>query len=486
MINVAGGSVKFLPGKVNTTRLIGADGRIYSMANADPNMTYVGIAGRFTRNHARWGVTEIWSTATRSTCPAIPRARTPAASWSAPSTRCLTGMIYFGSTAGERQINSGELPLQGSLELTTPSSVQIGTAPSANYTTQSAVTTTLSAETLSGYGLSALTVTANDLVVSSGSTLNLAPGGSFSVTTGGAIDIAGTVSAAGGAINLVTDRIAISDKFGTALFKAPKDQSGAVIAANVFVEGTLDVSGRFVNDTGRTGTDVSGPAFINGGTISITTNKDSEQVTGGIADRTGSILLAKGSVLDVSSGGYISPQGKPKTAATGVMAGKAGSISLAIYQGEAWVEPRQLPVTRPDPAVSKVAVLQLDGSLLGYGFESNGSLRLAGADTIRIGGTLQPGETSAHPHWWRAEHASGVAAHRRRLRQLHHRVRDGRLVRRPRQHHPLGRDEPDPAAAKPVERGRLSKHARRAPGSASKPRRWRCFRTTSASRSTSR
>jgi filamentous hemagglutinin family protein len=58
VINVAGGSVNFLPGTVNTTRLLGIDGRMYSMANADPNMTYVGIAGQFTVDHSRWGVKE--------------------------------------------------------------------------------------------------------------------------------------------------------------------------------------------------------------------------------------------------------------------------------------------------------------------------------------------------------------------------------------------------------------------------------------------
>ncbi|MES2194871.1 MAG: filamentous hemagglutinin family protein [Pseudomonadota bacterium] len=394
-INLAGGSVKFLPGYVNMTRLLGADGRIYSMANADPNMTYLGIAGQFTRNHARWGVTETWSTGTQIYSPGYTEGHDAGGVSIATVSPVLTGTMYFGSSAGERQINAGLLPLQGALTLTTPSSVQIGTAPSANYTTKSAVTS-LSADTLSGYGLSTLTIAANDLVVSSDSTLNLAPGGSFSVLAG-AIDIAGTVSAAGGAINLVTDRASLvggsSSPFGTgsSLFKPPTDSANLVIAANVYVEGTLDVSGRFVNDTGRTGTDLSGPGFIDGGSITITTSKASNG-----RDLTGSILLAEGSVLDVSSGGYISPQGKPKMASTGVMEGQAGSISLAIYQGLPWRAPEeQAEPVRPTPAVSQVAVLQLDGSLLGYGFESNGSLRLAGADTIRIGGTLQPGETSA-------------------------------------------------------------------------------------------
>lgn len=398
VINVAGGSVNFQGGLVNSTRLLGSDGRIYSMANADPNMTYLGIAGQFTVKHSRWNVTETWSTATQIYSPGYSEGHDAGSVIVNTVTPVLTGTMYFGSVAGERQINAGQLPLQGSLTLTTPSSVQIGGAPSANYTTTTLDPTktldpakipgtALSADTLSGYGLSALSVTANDFVVSGGSTLNLAAGGSLSVTAGGAIDIAGTVSAAGGAISLVTDRVTVAAtaKFGS-LFNPPKDQSGAVIAANVFIEGTLDVSGRFVNDTGRSGTDASGPAFINGGSISITTNKGNTPAPGGYADATGSILLAKGSVLDVSSGGYISPQGKAKTVSAGVMAGKAGDISLAIYQGQKWVDPGQSGIIRPSASVSKVATLQLDGTLLGYGFQSNGSLRLAGADTIRIGG----------------------------------------------------------------------------------------------------
>lgn len=391
--NVAGGSVKFLAGMVNTTRLLGSDGRIYSMTNADPNMTYLGIAGQFTVKHAHWHVTETWSTPSQIYSPGFTEGHDAGGVTVATVVPSL-GTIYFGSTAGERQIIGGQLPLQGSLELTTPSSVQIGATASANYTTQSTYTTNLYADILSNYGLSSLKVTTNDFVLSAGSTLNLAAGGSLSVTAGGAIDIAGTVSAAGGSVNLVTDRVGSSSGPNASLFKAPIDKSGNVIAANVFVEGTIDVSGRFVNDTGRVaGVDAAGPAFINGGTISIASDKSSADASG-IRDTTGSILLANSSLLDVSSGGYISPQGKAKSASSGVMTGKAGSISLAIYQGAKWTDDPTGPI-RPDPAVSKVAVLQLDGALRGYGFESNGSLRIAGADTIRIGGTLQDGETSS-------------------------------------------------------------------------------------------
>ncbi|UFW89523.1 filamentous hemagglutinin family protein [Bradyrhizobium barranii] len=382
IMNVAGGSVKFLPGMVNTTRLIGSDGRIYSMTNADPNMTYLGIAGQFIVKHARWGVTETWSTPTQIYSAGFTEGHDAGRVSVVTVNPALLGTMYFGSTAGERQISGGQLPLQGSLELTTPSSVQIGATASANYTTQSTYTTNLSADILSGYGLSSLKVTANDFVLSDGSMLNLAAGGSLSVTAGGAIDIAGTVSAAGGSVSLSTDRVSVGGKFSS-LFKAPTDQSGHAIAANIFVEGTIDVSGRFVNDIGRVaGVDAAGPAFTNGGTVSITTTKDSTAVVDGYLDATGSILLANGSVLDVSSGGYISPQGKAKTAANGVMAGKAGSISLALYSGGQW-EDINGP-HHPTPNLAKPAVIGLDGTLRGYGFESNGSLRVAAVGTIRI------------------------------------------------------------------------------------------------------
>jgi filamentous hemagglutinin family protein len=420
VMNVAGGSVKFLPGMVNTTRLIGSDGRIYDISKADPNMTYLGVAGQFIRKHERWGVTEYWSTQSQIYSPGYSEGH--AAGGVSVVTVNLApldkGIIYFGSTAGERQISSGQLPLQGSLSLTTPSSVQIGSLESANYATTSGyrrndeefvpLKTVLSDEILSSYGLSSLSVTASDFVlsrVSSGpypadkdpppAKLTLAPGGNLSVVAA-IIDIAGDIEAAGGSVKLVTDRAAISNSFGSQFSYRDntKNSTEAPLAANVYVGGKIDVSGRFVNDISRVaGIDAVGPAFLNGGSISISTNKSSEALDSGYLDTTGSILLGTNSVLDVSSGGYISPQGKARTVASGTMEGKGGSISLEIYQGAKWVSPGDSGEKRPTQGA--VALLQLDGQLLGYGFETNGNLRIAGADTIRIDGTLQDKETSS-------------------------------------------------------------------------------------------
>ena len=140
IINVAGGSVKFLPGMVPTTRLLGTDGHIYSMANADPNMTYVGIVGQFTVDHSRWGIKETWSTGTQTFSPGYTDGQAAGSVTVTTVNPSLLGTMYFGSVAGDRQVASGQLPNQGSLSLTTPSSVEIGATPSADYITTSPVT----------------------------------------------------------------------------------------------------------------------------------------------------------------------------------------------------------------------------------------------------------------------------------------------------------------------------------------------------------
>ena len=61
-MNVSGGWLDYQSGIVSTTRLLGTDGHLYDIANADPNLTYVGIAGGITIIHPRWGVTETFST----------------------------------------------------------------------------------------------------------------------------------------------------------------------------------------------------------------------------------------------------------------------------------------------------------------------------------------------------------------------------------------------------------------------------------------
>ncbi len=60
-LNLDGGYVHYLGGIVATTRLIDASGNLINIADADPNDTFVGIAGQFSIDHSHWGVTQNFS-----------------------------------------------------------------------------------------------------------------------------------------------------------------------------------------------------------------------------------------------------------------------------------------------------------------------------------------------------------------------------------------------------------------------------------------
>lgn len=415
VVSVAGGRVTYQPGWVPATFLIGADGRIYSMDRADPSRQYLGIAGQTIVNHPRWGITQTFVAFNRSYQGGYTDGQDAGSLTVSAVTPQLDGSFFFGSPIGDRQALNKQLPSQGSLTLLLPTSVvtaaggnlaqtNLVTPDTAvrgqNFVSQSRFQTVLSADALSSFGLSALNITANDLLVTHNPAndaanlpdIQLAAGGSLGVSVGGAIDIAGRVSAPGGSITLNTNRSAYrasGGPFQGAFFAAPTaPNGGAVIAANVFVEGTLDASGRFVNDA--RGPTPLGAANINGGTISISTTREDANVNSN-AEVTGSIVLASGSVLDVSSGGYISQSGKVQTSAPGVMAGAGGAIQLVTYSGADYVDASASGAHAP-PVGSPAATIKLGGTLRAYGFTSNGSLSIAGVSTIRIGGTPTAGD----------------------------------------------------------------------------------------------
>ena len=400
------------------------------MAEADPNLTYVGVAGTSGTDHSAWDVTSAGSGVKMVYEAGYTEGHDAGGVSITTVNPVLGGTLLFGSVAGQRQIAASlapsntdgivptqssrdELPSKGYLKLTVPSTVVIGrngpaalpdgftattvlsrtkaSLPAGTSFSVSATSyqTTLSADTVSSWGLSGLILTANNLVVESGTTVALAAGGTFSATVAGAIDIAGTVLADSGQISLTTDRniIASSSYFGS-LFVGPTTASGH---DNIFVEGTLDVSGLWANDTGKSGLAAAGSAYIDGGSIELVTNKASS----GTRDTTGSILLAEDSVLDASSGGYISSSGVAKTAEAGVMAGSGGAISLLLYQGRDWSSGGEagMPMT---PTMGTLATLQLDGTLIGYGFERNATLTLSAPKIIQIGGEAAASGVGLH------------------------------------------------------------------------------------------
>ncbi|MFX4535748.1 hypothetical protein ABTA57_19490, partial [Acinetobacter baumannii] len=57
-INVSAGYVQYTGGLISTTRLLGADGRVYDIGRADPTIAYVGVGGGFTVLHKVNGVVD--------------------------------------------------------------------------------------------------------------------------------------------------------------------------------------------------------------------------------------------------------------------------------------------------------------------------------------------------------------------------------------------------------------------------------------------
>ena len=353
-INVAGGYVTYLPGYVPTTRLLGSDGRIYDISQAQPTITYLGIYGQFTDDHTHWNASGNESEtflggSSQVYQPGYSEGHDAGGISINTTIAQISANLQFGSLIGSRQAALGEspaattriidavtvptqssgdqLPSQGYLSLTLPQSVII-TDGAVDYSnaafqpdtpkptatkTQQYSPVQLSARQLSSYGLSSLSIVANDLYIPAGASLNLATGGHFSADTAGAIDIEGGIVARGGQINLKTDHWGITHS------GAADDTSflGSKISSqqsDIIVGGTLDTSGRWVNDTGLTRDSLAGPGFINGGAISLQTDdeniKGSTGITIGCDCGTGNIILDASSVLDASSGGYINPEGR--------------------------------------------------------------------------------------------------------------------------------------------------------------------------------
>ena len=125
LLDVSGGSVRYQDGWITTTRLLGADGRIYNIGDATPDRLYVGFAGSFSRTHNVQGVldprlTETWTTVfDRSSSRHFERGYTEGRAAGeirmfAAEAVVLEGSYWGGVITGERQAASGKQAAAGS------------------------------------------------------------------------------------------------------------------------------------------------------------------------------------------------------------------------------------------------------------------------------------------------------------------------------------------------------------------------------------
>lgn len=425
VLNLMGGYVHYLGGMIATTRYVDAYGRIVSLAQADPNVPIVGIAGQFTVNHARWNTTEVYSN------PMFSRgyyeqgyvqggnagalnvsAGATIQPWNVAGTytgaTILDGTIEASVIAGRNQVAGGTLPRGGAFSFSGTGSMQglvidsrgtqlsdftAGFNANTSLVTPAALaqsptdpgnvlyTSTLSAPLLNAAGFSSMSFSAGtNLAIEA--PLAVQPSGTIKLTAG-KVQVGADLSALGGTISMLGQ--------GYTIFQTSDGHSGTFLGVlgdiTVGPGVVVSAAGRWVNDAGLYGGGLSGSANINGGSISLTTQAGSYQTSTllnpGTRDLTGSIYLRSGSVLDVSSGGYLGVNGQLMTS-NGIPVGKGGSISLQTYVFSGGPFGVSGGPNIPDAQPVGGAIV-LGGVMRGYGFSGGGALTLQTLG-IQIGG----------------------------------------------------------------------------------------------------
>lgn len=401
-LNLDGGYLAYQPGWITTPNLLASNGRVYNIANADPNLTYVGFAGDYEVVDNRWGVTTNYSTpllagSAHWDSGFAVGGNAGALSISSTSALALDGEITAKAFPGRNQVADGTQPTGGAFNVAAGTSQSVGGIASASLTLQQSVPTIeqldpqfqvttpwqtildaegasasdgtlVSANLVQQGGFSSVSVSSNDIQERPGTVLSVLPGGSIQVTAP-KVDIQGELSAPAGSITLTS-----TGPVGATA--APGDitvGSGAVLSAR----------GLWVNDSGLSADNDVGDRYINGGSISLVT--DQTELPNDGVDQTASILLQPGSLLDVSSGGYVNRSGVLQLTGNGIPEGSGGNISLTTYAAEGDFQLNGNGVTPPPKSID-AASIQLDGHLRAYGFSGGGTLALQAAD-IQIGGS---------------------------------------------------------------------------------------------------
>ncbi|BBU63772.1 hypothetical protein MSC49_37070 (plasmid) [Methylosinus sp. C49] len=418
IVDISGGYVTYTGSVVNTTRLVGADGRFYDIGSADPTIRYVGVAAAsgFTVDHSRWGVSETYVNPlmSRGNYESGYIAGASAGSLSIAAAPILAGTILGETVTGLRQranalgggtavqTSLAQLPAGASLTINSTnsfvtsylleSSADAGEDPyglsTYSYGTNWRAPSTMPILTdrLSDIGFASITIRGSGsnqptVNMATGAVLQVAPGGSITLTNVETID--GSLIARAGKITL-SGHIYSSDLIPNSI---PAD---LVIGPHAL----LDVHGLWINDAGAVGDRLQGSAFIDGGSISITTLAatyhrspldDSDNV-----DATQSIILSPGSVIDVSSGGYVGSNGKLKLGSDGLPVGKGGSLSLVTYlEGYSGLSnPPGLQIYNEQLTngnQANAATVVLGGTIYSNGFDTGGTFTLQ-APTITIDG----------------------------------------------------------------------------------------------------
>ncbi|MDP3294491.1 MAG: filamentous hemagglutinin N-terminal domain-containing protein [Nevskia sp.] len=429
--NLDGGYLHYLGGIIETTRLLAANGAVIDIADADPDLEYLGIAGRFDDQHPRWSVTNTYTnpliagTGARYESDYLKGGNAGTLNVFASVAAVLDGDLSAQAYAGRRQVANAKMPSGGhfsagagagnALLPDSPTSgrsyvitdtlpdldtllpgFDAGTAlpvspsaasdtgnlqnwiaiPAAELAAAGFGSVNIAADTPAGQGFGGEIVVADALRVQ--------PGGSISLT-GSRVTVLADLTATAGSISVTAT--GNTDIAGSSLRLVAGPLLAGINGDVVIGDGvTLSTRGQWINDALKDEDGINGSSFVNGGSISLGSLQSSlKQDSGSVAcpdttcfvDNTGSILLGASSLLDVSSGGRVLPSGA-LAKSKGVVQGRSGSIALETYRlsgNEQFgtTNGLELPTTAALPSAGRIV---FGGELLAYGFSGGGTLSL--------------------------------------------------------------------------------------------------------------
>lgn len=427
VVNVSGGWIEYTGATVGTTRLVGADGRLYDIGSANPFIANQ-IADGFVVDHAHWNLIEVYNNSIGGKghfkLGYINGVSAGGLNVTAVNP-ILEGNIVGDIVTGLHQLQLAQKATgTGGAQLTSDqlsngASLTINLKPQDNISSANNVvlsdnapdilgsgfnigstlnlpsgTITYSTEALSAMGLGSIAINgATELTMNQGASLSVLSGGSIKLA--GATTIDGALIAHAGNVS-ITGFIPINN-----IAHQPNDAPVTIGA-----DALIDVSGLWINDSGLGDAVFQGTSYINGGSISITTNAMSKGATlngaTGVVtaqDATQSIVLASGSVIDVSSGGYVGTNGKLKIGSDGLPIGKGGNVALTTYaaslQSTPWGGNTGFTGANGDsfigggnfyaPTAANAATVVFGGTIYAGGLSSGGTLALQ-APNITIDG----------------------------------------------------------------------------------------------------